>query len=321
MNERARTKRLAGVLLALAIGAIAPGVADAARARPVPVVVTGTAISPSQVQLAWSASGPAAIGYNVLQDGAPAHHMLTVDGAERTVVIHNLRASSSHAFSVRAYDAAGTLSVASNVLTLTTPAGSDAIAPTPPSNLRTYDGAPAPSRVSLMWNHGGDDVGIAAYEIHANGVQVAEMVPSVWYPGAPDYYTTVRHLTPGTTQHFTVRTRDEAGNVSLPSNEVVVALPSSNDVTPPSAPVITFATNWANCGFFDLSWNASVDDVDAGNQLDYEIYEDGMFIGIWLDQVHEGAFGRHRYEIRGVDRSGNASPPSNAVVLDHGLGC
>jgi hypothetical protein len=154
-----------------------------------------------------------------------------------------------------------------------------------------------------------------------DGAVVAELVPSVWYPGVPDWYTTIRHLEPGSTHTFTVRTRDEAGNVSAPSDAVVVTLLPSADVTPPGVPGSFWGSTHPNCGFFDLSWSTPADDTDAWHELDYEIYEDDVAIGVWRDEVHEGAFGRHRYFIRAVDSSGNASAPSATIVLDHGLGC
>jgi hypothetical protein len=307
------------LVLALAAGGFAT-TAEAARPRRPPApALAGAAIGPSTVSLSWSASSAAVVGYNLYRDGLPAHHVLW-DSGTRSATVHNLDASSTHAFTVRAYTAAGSFSLDSNAVVLTTPAGSDAVAPSAPSNLRTYSTTTA-SRVSLMWDHATDDVGVTAYEVHMDGVPVAELVPSVFYSGPPDWYTTIRHLAPGSTHGFSVTARDESGNVSPPSDEVVVTTPDSDDVTPPAAPEIYFASAAANCGFVDLSWNAGGDDVDAWHQLDFEIYEDGELLTVWRGEVIEGAFGRHRWHVRSVDRAGNASPPSNEVVLDSGPGC
>jgi chitodextrinase len=311
--------RIAFAALVATLAAALPDAATAARPRPKTPVLSGAAIDPSQVRLTWTAS-PGAIGYNVRVDGNPAHHMNTENGAATTVVLQNLLAGASYSFDVKAYDAAGRFSLASDAVAITLPLGDDTVPPGAPSNLRVYT-APTPSRVGLMWDHGSDDRAIAAYQVLADGAMIEELVPSIWYPGVPLWYTHARRMTPGTTVSFTVRTRDESGNVSPPSNAVVVAFPPSSDVVPPSAPEIYFYSAWPNCGFIDLAWNDSVDDVDPPLAIDYEIYEDGVFIGVWTGEVPEGGFGRHRYHVIGVDRSGNASPPSNVVVIDSGLGC
>jgi hypothetical protein len=159
-----------------------------------------------------------------------------------------------------------------------------------------------------------------AYEIYMDNILAGESLYDVHYPGVATFFT-VRLIQPGTTHTFTVKARDEAGNVSAASNSITVTLPSSTDTTPPTAPVLLSGSTAAGCGFVDFNWSPSIDDVDPWTEIEYEIYEDGLFRGVWRSEVFEASFGRHRFYLRGVDRSGNQSAPSNEIVLDSPLQC
>lgn len=95
----------------------------------------------------------------------------------------------------------------------------------------------------------------------------------------------------GDAHTFTVKARDEAGNVSAASNAVTVTLLPSTDTEPPSVPTNLTSGTRPNCAF-----------IDRG-------------------EVFETSFGRHTFHIRAVDRSGNMGPPSNEITLDSGLSC
>jgi chitodextrinase len=285
-------------------------------------VVSGAALSPGVVRLAWTESFDAvsAVGYNVYVNGQPARSMLPDWNAPRSVVIHNLRAATSYEFTVRAYDAGGNFSPAVPLL-LTTPAGTDTIPPAAPANLRP-GGFSGPgngiSSVAVAWNGSADNVGTVAYEILLDGVLVGQTVWDVHYPGLDTWFI-VRQIPPGTTHTITVRARDEAGNVSAPSNPLTVTMLPSTDTTPPTAPVILAGSTWPGCGFIDLTFGGATDNDPVG--IEYEIYEDGIFRGIWREEAFEASFGRHEFYIRAVDRAGNRSAPSNVIVLDSGLDC
>jgi chitodextrinase len=282
-------------------------------------VASATALGPGRVQVTWTASTDdlSWVGYNVEVDGRPARSMLP-EPAPRTVVIHNLRAATTYTVTVRAYDVSGNFSAPSAAVVLTTPTGTDTTPPAAPPNLQ-QSGPAGPSSVDLGWGWSVDDVGTTAFEIYMDGQLVAENLYDVHYPGV-NTWATIRRVPPGTTHTFTVRARDEAGNVSAASNPVTVTFPPSTDTVAPSAPVLTWASNWGGCAFVDFMWSVS-DDVDNPGQLDIEIYEDGYSIGFWRGEVHEASFGRHSYTLRAVDRAGNISAPSNAIALDNGLEC
>jgi hypothetical protein len=126
----------------------------------------------------------------------------------------------------------------------------------------------------------------------------------------------VRHLQPGSTHTFTVHNRDEAGNLSAPSNAITVTLPPSSDTTPPQAPTGLTGDTSPNCAF--AFFNAI---GGGGEPGDIEVYEDGHFSGVYRDEAFMTSFGRRTYTVRYVDQAGNASADSPPTTLDHGMRC
>ena len=291
---------------------------------PTAPIASGTNTSPGSVHLTWTQSfdDVSAVGYNVYVNGlpVPAQSMLASSTAPLVADIFNLQAATTYEFTVRAYDTGGNLSAA-QPLQLTTPASTDTVPPAAPANLHVMTGwGNGISSVGFMWNGAADNVSTTAYEVHMDGSQVAEILLDVQYSSL-DNFITVRHVPPGTTHTFTVKARDEAGNVSPDSNPVTVAFNPSTDVTPPSAPTLISGDTSPGCGFVDFIFNGSTDDTTAPSQIEYEVYEDGVFRGVWNGSVFEASFGRHTYYLRAVDAAGNRSAPSNTIVLDSGFDC
>jgi len=237
-----------------------------------------------------------------------------------TADVFNLRAATTYEFTVQAYDAGGNFTP-SQTVQLSTPASTDTTPPAAPASLQVMPNwGNGISSVGLMWNGSADNVGTTAYEVYMDGTLVEEVLLDVQYQMLNNFIT-VRHIQPGTTHTFTVKGRDEAGNVSPASNPVTVTFNPSTDHTPPSAPTLLGGDTSAGCGFVDFIFNGSTDDTDSASQLEYEVYEDGIFRGVWANEVFEVSFGRHTYYLRAVDRAGNRSAPSNTIVLDSGFDC
>jgi chitodextrinase len=285
-------------------------------------VLSGSVLSPSMVRLTWTESTDnlPMVGYNVYVNGLPARNMLPVETSPRTVEIHQLHAASTYQFTVKAYDQVGNFSAASHVLSLTTQTGTDSVPPAAPTNLR-HGSSVGPSSVTLAWDGGADNVATVAFDVYVDGNLAGEVTPSVHYPGFFLPRFTVRHLAPGSTHTFTVKARDESGNRSPASAPLTVTLLSSTDTVPPSAPTNLTGSTDPNCAFLDLSWGASADNVDPSSVLEYEIYEDDLFLTVYAGEVVEGSFGRHTYAVKAVDRTGNTSGSSNIITLDPGLSC
>lgn len=129
-----------------------------------------------------------------------------------------LTADTTYNLTVKAFDAAGNLSNASNTVTFTTleVSGPDLEPPTAPSSLHVM-GTVTHNSVPLMWNASTDNVGVAAYQIFRDGTLLATVT------GTTLQYT-ASALNSSTTYVFTVKAIDAAGNVSAASNSLADAV-------------------------------------------------------------------------------------------------
>jgi chitodextrinase len=290
-------------------------------AAPSVPVVSGRATSPSEIQLTWSASTDNSnyVSYNVDLDGGPWIHMLP--GDDTTMQVRNLRDGTSYDLSVRAYDASGNFSEAAHI-TLSTPASDDTVPPPAPIDLtatrttsHSVDLAWGPAFMGSDPRTSADFADIFAYEIHMDGEYLQDVAGDWRYLGRLVPFGQVRHLQPGSTHTFTVHSRDQAGNLSAPSNAITVTLPPSTDTTPPVPPTALTGDTSSHCASAFFSWTGG----EPG--MDVEIYEDGHLLGVWRDEAFNTSFGRRSYTVRFVDQAGNTSADSPPVILDHGMRC
>lgn len=206
-----RNKTLQNKLKAdLSTGGTTPPPADT-TAPGAPSNARSTAVTASSVTLAWNAStdNVGVTGYNVYNG---ANLAATVTGTSATV--SSLAANTSYTFTVKAKDAAGNLSAASNAVTVktsgTTPP-SDSAAPSVPANLTST--AQTTSSVSLSWAASTDNVGVTGYEVYNGGAVAATVTGTT---------ATISSLAANTTYTFTVKAKDAAGNLSAASSALSV---------------------------------------------------------------------------------------------------
>jgi chitodextrinase len=119
----------------------------------------------------------------------------------------------------------------------------------------------------------------------------------------------------GTTYSFTVKAKDEAGNISDSSNKIsrtTLAL----DIIPPTAPTNLVATNTTKSGT-TLSWTASTDNVGVTG---YNIYQGTYLLAtttnttfIITTLIDET---RYSFTIKAKDADGNLSEESKNVIVD-----
>ena len=171
-----------------------------------PTGLTANAVSPSQVNLSWSAStdNDAVAYYRVYRNGAFVANVTTTTYQELS-----LSPSTTYSYNVDARDGTGNVSGLSAAAVVTTLSAPDTTAPTTPTGL-------AASTVS-------------ATRINLNLVGVYGQRRSHWLPRLPErfapYYRGQRHHVP---EHrfesgyhvirYSVRALDAAGNVSAQSN-------------------------------------------------------------------------------------------------------
>jgi chitinase len=135
------------------------------------------------------------------------------DFSDTSLALIGFKTGTPYVFTVKAVDAAGNISVASNQATVLLSAGADTTPPTAPTNLTATN--VGSTSVSLRWTASTDDVGVVVYQIFANGTVVATVPSST--------SGTVYNLTSGNVYTFTVKASDAAGNTSQASNAIAVS--------------------------------------------------------------------------------------------------
>jgi chitodextrinase len=175
-------------------------------------VLSTTSVFPVRIGLSWTESvdNRTQVGYTLLVDGSPFFADLV---GYRSIVVPYLSPSSTHAFQVVARDYFGNRAE-SNVLTVTTPAASEAIPPTAPTNLRLSSES-SPPEAWLDWDAASDNFDPPSellYEVFVNGVRASTSI------GRVDDIVYCTETGPNT---IAVRAIDTSGNVSPFSNEIV----------------------------------------------------------------------------------------------------
>ncbi|HUG21482.1 glycosyl hydrolase [Piscinibacter sp.] len=195
------------------------------QAPSVPGALTVTGTTHNSVALKWNAStdNVGVTGYRVFRGTAL---VATVTGLTHTLT--GLAANTTYSFTVRAIDAAGNQSAASNSVSAKTNATADTTAPTVPSGLAVT--GVTSSSVSLKWNASTDSggSGLAGYDVHRGSVKVGST------PAGTLTFTDTG-LAANTSYAYAVRARDNAGNLSA-SSATVTGKTATGDTPPPPPP-------------------------------------------------------------------------------------
>jgi beta-glucanase (GH16 family) len=129
-----------------------------------------------------------------------------------SIALIGFKAGTPYTFTVRARDAAGNASAASNATTVLLAMAQDTTPPTTPANLSAA--SVTTTSVTLRWSASTDDVGVVLYQIFAGSNLKATVAGST--SGA------ITGLAAGTTYSLTVVALDAAGNASRPSSPLAV---------------------------------------------------------------------------------------------------
>jgi chitodextrinase len=178
-----------------------------------PTGLAATAVSPTQVNLGWTAStdNVGVTGYRVERcQGAGCTDFAEI--ATTTTTSHSDSGrlpGTVYRYRVRAVDAAGNLSVYSSIATATTPAVPDNAPPTAPTGLTAA--AVGSSQVNLAWSASTDDVGVTGYRVERCAGAGCTNFAEVASPTATSYSDT--GLSPSTTYRYRVRAVDAAANL------------------------------------------------------------------------------------------------------------
>ncbi|MFK5926442.1 MAG: fibronectin type III domain-containing protein [Desulfuromusa sp.] len=221
----------------------------------IPQNLNAVASSHSQINLTWNTStdNVAVTGYRIYRDGseiattaAPAYNNT------------GLTASSTHSYTVLAYDAAGNESAQSGSASATTlPTGGDTEAPTVPQNLdATIISATA---IDLSWDASTDNTAVTGYKIFRNGTEIANSTTTTYRNNG---------LTASTTYTYRISAYDTAGNLSAQSSAATSTTPAAPDTEAPTIPQDLNA-NVISANVVDLSWDDSSDNTAV---IGYRVY-------------------------------------------------
>ncbi|MGB8455797.1 MAG: hypothetical protein WCD89_26210 [Anaerocolumna sp.] len=267
--------------------------------------------SADAIVLSWDASGDniGVAGYKIYRNDEEIG-----TSTENYYTDYTITEAGTYIYTVKAYDASGNLSGASNgmILTITTGDGSDPSEnsgiPTAPTNLSMSGSADA---IILRWDASSDDVGVEGYKIYRDGVEIGTTA---------DTYYTDDTLTGTGSYVYTVKAYDADGNLSQESAALTVTI-SDGDGSDPSGNngIPTAPTNLSISGTslsVILSWDASSDDVGVEG---YKIYRDGVEIGTTTDTSYTDdtitKAGTYLYTVKAYDAEGNLSEASGGFYL------
>jgi chitodextrinase len=175
---------------------------------PTAPTLTASGTTQTTTNLSWSGAtdNVGVTGYDVYRGAT-----LLGSTAATSYAVTGLTPSTAYSFTVRAKDAAGNVSVASNTVNVTTLAPvADTTAPTAPT--LSASGTTS-SSTNLSWTGATDNVGVTGYDVY-QGATLLGSTASTTYA--------VTGLSASTAYSFTVRAKDAAGNVSVSSNTASV---------------------------------------------------------------------------------------------------
>src|SRR6266446_1585327 len=164
-----------------------------------PTGLTAAVAGSSGANLSWGAStdNVGVTGYIVRRNGVQVATPATTSFADT-----GLSAATTYSYTVAARDAAGNISPDSTSVGVTTASVADTTPPSTPTGLTAA--AAGSNAANLSWNASTDNVGVTAYILLRNGVQIATPATTCF----------ADRVFSAATYGYTVAARDAAGNIS-----------------------------------------------------------------------------------------------------------
>lgn len=266
-----------------------------------PTNLSASNIKSSATTLSWNSSTDniGVATYEIYKDG-----VITASTSNTNYIVNGLNPETIYLFTVKAKDYVGNVSLASNSVSVTTLAA-DISAPTAPSNLSANN--TTKTTTTLSWTASTDNVGVTSYEIYKD-YSLLGTTTSTTYE--------VSNLKSNANYTFIVKAKDEAGNVSVESNKLILTT-LGQDTTPPTVPTNLVATNTTKNGT-TLSWAASTDNVAVKGYNIY--YLDNVLFATTTNITYTFtnliAEQRYSFTVKAIDADGNLSAASTNVIVD-----
>jgi chitodextrinase/subtilisin family serine protease len=267
----------------------------------IPAAVSATAISSSQISLAWTAStdNVGVTTYKVYRNGT----LFTLLGNVTSYTNGGLTPSTRYSYTVSACDAAGNCSAQSTAALATTMAPADTQAPTTPTGLTVT--AATSTRINILWSAATDNVAVTAYKVYSGGGLV-DTVGAVT--------STFRTVVPATTYSYSVAACDAAGNCSAQSAPQSATTPAATDTQAPTVPTGVTATA-VSTSQINLSWKTSTDNIGVTAYTIFSSDGQTLPVGNVTNYSHTGLrpATAYSYTIAACDAAGNCSVPSTSA--------
>lgn len=284
-----------------------------------PTNLVVTAITSTSVSVSWgpSTDNSGKLSYKVRINNGSFSQVATVSQTQTTYTAKSLSSNTGYSFSVYAVDDKGNRSGDSNVVSASTLADT-----TPPSTPVLEASVLGPSQVQLTWTESKDDVSLSCcnYSIRMNGSTYTGHVNWALAPTGK-LSVVMRHLAPGSTNTFAIDVSNSSGNNVATSNSVNATTEPSSDVIPPTVPTNLHLVQDDSCTELWVGWTESNDDADSQDEIEYEIYVNGVLSplpvarGLDFDFVYATNQGFNYFTVKAVDRSGNTSEASKPLKL------
>ncbi|MFZ4897399.1 fibronectin type III domain-containing protein [Enterococcus durans] len=260
-------------------------------------------VTSDTVSLSWGASTDniGVAGYRVYRDKQLVQE---VQGEQFTDT--RLTEDTEYTYEVRAFDAAGNQSEASNEVFARTSVSVDDEAPTIPLNLKVEN--VTTDTVSLSWDASTDNIGVAGYRVYRDKQLVQEVQGEQF---------TDTGLTEDTEYTYEVRAFDAAGNQSEASNRINVRTKGIVDHTPPTTPMNVRATVVTE-NKVTLLWEASSDESGIRS---YQVYRNSILVGslpgdtLSYTDTNLSEKTKYYFTITACDHAGNVSVATKALLI------
>jgi len=134
------------------------------QAPSAPTNLAATNVGSTTLTLGWTAStdNVGVTGYNIYKNGTLLTTVTTT-----TYNVTGLTAATAYSFYVKAKDAAGNISAASNTVNVTTTSSTDTQAPTVPTGVTAS--SITQTTATITWTASTDNVGVTGYNVYKNG--------------------------------------------------------------------------------------------------------------------------------------------------------
>lgn len=273
----------------------------------------------SQIAFSWlpATDNVGVVGYDIYKDGVKIDSTRT----STSYTARDLKANTSYSFTVRARDLAVNASEQSTPLKETT--GTVVVAVDPPpfiiippliSNVTV--GSITETSAKITWTTNVPTDGLVQYGVSSVYGNASPLSTTL----ATTHEISLTNLTPTTTYHYTVISKDASG-ASVPSPDAVfstltpiVVIPPLKDITPPTS--VTLSTLFKKTDYIGLSWSKASDDTGV---VGYTIYNNGIYLDSTRTSttisIRRKAGVTYNLTVRARDAAGNLSFPSNTLVI------